>query len=295
MEFTLQVDGGDLAATLTLPEHPRAGVVVLHGAEAGERSFFLYEHLATVLASQDVAVLRFDRRPYADGHDVPLALQASDARAAIGRLRDFVGAAPVGVWGYSQGGWVAPLVAATAPDEVQFVICVSASGVSPADQMRHGCATQLRAHGYSDDDVASMTATREAVEHYLRTGQQGAAAQAALDRAAARSWFPLAWLPSTLAEPGSWRDMDVDPQPVFARVSCPVLAFYGESDEWIPVDASVAAWRAARAGALTGLTVVRLPGTDHLPTIGGVEDPAMISELYRSTLTGWIRTTVTGR
>ena len=96
MEFTLQVDGGDLAATLTLPEHPRAGVVVLHGAEAGERSYFLYEHLATMLASQDVAVLRFDRRPSVDCHDVPLALQASDARAAIGRLRDLVGAAPVG-------------------------------------------------------------------------------------------------------------------------------------------------------------------------------------------------------
>jgi hypothetical protein len=35
--------------------------------------------------------------------------------------------------------------------------------------------------------------------------------------------------------------MDFDPGVILARVSCPVLAFYGETDEWMPVDDSVAA------------------------------------------------------
>ena len=61
--------GADLPATLTLPPGDvRAGVVVLRGAEAGDRSYFLYEHLAHVLEPEGVAVSRYDRRPSSDGH-----------------------------------------------------------------------------------------------------------------------------------------------------------------------------------------------------------------------------------
>jgi pimeloyl-ACP methyl ester carboxylesterase len=296
MELVVQVDGDELPATLSLPTNARAGLVVLHGAEAGEREYFLYEHLAGLLAPQDVAVLRYDRRPSRDGHDVSLQIQAADAIAAIHQLREYVRTVPVGLWGFSQGAWVAPIAAVTEPESVDFLICVSASGVSPAEQMRDGCVKQLRMHGYSEADVAELLIARLAVEEYLRTGIDRAAAQDLLDRAAAKPWFPLGYLQPTLPQPGAWRDMDFRPEPVLADLVCPVLAFYGENDEWVPVEQSIAAWRQAEGtGALSDFTLVRLPGTGHLPTAGGEPEASSLSGQYSRALTTWMQSVVTGR
>lgn len=290
MELAIQSDGVELPATLALPAgEVRSGVVVLHGAEAGERSYFLYEHLAQVLPPTGVAVLRYDRRPSLDGHDVPLQRQATDALVALRRLREIVDDAPVGLWGFSQGAWAAPLAAVTDPSIVTFLICVSCCGASPAEQMRDGCAKQLRKSGYDDAAVAHLTSTRLEYERFLRSGEERSAAQAQLDSAAARPWFPLSYLPRTLPSPGSWRDMDFDPRPLLASLTCPVLAFYGETDEWMPIEESEAAWRAARErGALRDLTLVRLHGADHLPTEGGRPEMERISALYTETLTRWL-------
>ena len=107
-----------------------------------------------------MAVLRYDRRKSADGQDVPLPVQASDALAAVRCLREVVGPVPTGLWGFSQGAWAAPLAAVTAPDSVDFLICVSCFGVSPAERMQVGCSRQLRKHGFSDSEVGELTRTR---------------------------------------------------------------------------------------------------------------------------------------
>lgn len=291
MELVVPVDGGELPATLTMPSGSlRAGVVVLHGAEAGQRSYFLYEHLADLLEPEGVAVLRYDRRTAVAGQDVPLPIQAADALAGARLLREIAGGAPTGLWGFSQGAWAASLAAVTDADSVAFLICVSYCGVSPAEQMRIGCARELAKHGYDDADIADLTAARLITEQFLRDGRDRRTAQALLDAAATRPWFPLAYLPSTLPEPGSWPDMDFDPRPALAELTCPVLAFYGEHDEWMPIEPSIDAWHTAKEqGTLTDLTVQRLPGTDHLPTEAGRPDTAAISAEYSEALTGWLR------
>jgi pimeloyl-ACP methyl ester carboxylesterase len=77
--------------------------------------------------------------------------------------------------------------------------------------------------------------------------------------------------------------MDFDPEPVFAQVRCPVLLFYGEADEWTPIEPSIEAWRRSTAD----VEVVRLAGADHTPTLGGgLEDP--ISPQYERELAGWL-------
>lgn len=83
--------------------------------------------------------------------------------------------------------------------------------------------------------------------------------------------------------------MDFDPEPIFAGVRCPTLLFYGADDEWLPVEASRAVWEraAARAGN-HDLTVVRLPGTRHYPTLGDRRDIAATSPRYTERLLDWL-------
>ena len=85
------------------------------------------------LPPRGVAVLRFDRRAYSDDRDVPLALQAKDALGMLHELRQSpgVGNAPLGLWGFSQGAWAAPLAASLTPDAVAF-LALSLAFVSPA-------------------------------------------------------------------------------------------------------------------------------------------------------------------
>ncbi|MGC4803657.1 alpha/beta hydrolase [Micromonospora sp. DT233] len=290
MEVALESGGGRLPATVDLPVGPvRGGIVVLHAAEAGHRSYFCYEHLARLLPGAGIAVLRFDRRPRLAGRDVPLTDQAADAAVALGALRRHVGDVPSGLWGLSQGAWAAPLTAALRPDLVDFLVLVSSSGVSPAAQMRYGTAEQLRGHGYGDAEVAELGRLRATMEAYQRGELDRPRAQAVVDRAAERPWFPLAYVPRELPDrPGTWRDMDFDPVPVFARVSCPTLLFYGATDGWVPIDDSVTAWRRATAGAAVAPTVCRLDGCDHYPTLDQGETLDDISPQYEAAMLSWL-------
>ncbi|MER7418623.1 alpha/beta hydrolase [Micromonospora peucetia] len=281
----LSVGEQQLSATLNLPAGPpRGALAVLHGSHQGTRRYFLYEHLARLLPPAGIAVLRYDRRPRIDGRDVPLSAQADDAAAALDVLRRQVGDVPVGLWGFSQGAWAAAMTASRHP--VDFLVLVGCSGVSPARQMRYGTAEQLRRHGYGDADLAELNRLRGVAEAYLRGGLSRAVAQADLDAAVERPWFPLAYLPSEVSEPGAWADMDFDPEPVFAALSCPVLLCYGETDAWTPVEESLTVWR--RAARTAELTVARLAGCDHAPTLNETEDLAAVSPQYEQVLRAWL-------
>jgi pimeloyl-ACP methyl ester carboxylesterase len=258
---------------IDLPDGPAtAGLVVLHGAAAGNRDHRLYAHLAQVLPPAGIAVLRYDRRTMPDDRDVPLRVQADDAHAALRRLRDRVGDVPLGLWGWSQGAWAALVAAANGP--VDFLVLVSACGISPARQMRYGTAEQLRRNGFGADDIADLLRLRRTVDDYLRGAESRERAQAAVDAAATKPWFPLGYVPRTLPEPGSWADMDWDPAAVIARVDVPTLLFFGETDEWMPIDVSIAAWRGKT------VTIRRLAGSGHEPAL---------SPLYTDALLAWLR------
>jgi len=59
----------------------------------------------------------------------------------------------VGLWGVSQGGWVIAIAAAEYPQDVAFIISVSGSGVSVAEQQIYSIQAQSEASGMSQEDI----------------------------------------------------------------------------------------------------------------------------------------------
>ena len=276
----------EFTAKLTLPKGagPFPAIVCIHPASDGTRDHFLFLHLEGLLPALGVAVARFDRR----GNDVPLLDQARDVEAVLEALaaRPDIDPARLGLWGFSQGAWVAPLVASRS-ERVAFLILVAATGVSPVEQMRYATATQARTAGRTEAEVEASLALRSAVEGFGRGTRSRSEVQALIDAAKAEPWFAHAHVrPELPEEPGFFPDRDFDPAPYIAAVHVPTLLFYGEDDEWQPTDASVAAWE--RAGT-RDLMIARIPNTGHAPTAPGGTDIASVLPRYTDTLGAWIK------
>ena len=246
----IEHDGISLAAS-----YSPAGetvIVALHGAGQGTRDYFLYEHLHEVLPPAGIGVVTFDRRgegeSTGDASRGRFDVQAKDALAVL----EAVDAEGTGLWGISQGGWVAPLAAA-ASDRVSFLVLVASTGVTPSEQMMYATAEQLRRGGYDALVVEHALDLRRRFEDAVhgRTLDE-AELKAELWSGLDEPWFPLLFLPPTLLDDEGRRlwikEMDFDPRPVFAQVRVPTLLFYGEDDGWTPVGPSIEAWREARWG-----------------------------------------------
>jgi pimeloyl-ACP methyl ester carboxylesterase len=269
-------------------------VVALHGAGEGTRDWYLYRHLHDVLPPAGIGVLTFDRRGEGASSGDPsrgaFLVQADDALA----FANAIDADRVGLWGISQGAWVAPL-AATRSTDVAFLVLLASTGVTPADQMRYAVAEQIRRTGFDEEAVSRAVALRDDAEMWVRDGDVRDL-DGQLAAAAREPWWNLAFLPESLPpedEADSARraiaeEMFFEPEPVFAQVRVPTLLFYGDDDSWTPVAPSVEAWRRARGDQVE---IVILPETGHEPTLPS----GAISDQYQRTLIDWIQGRIDGR
>ena len=66
-----------------------------------------------------------------------------------------------------------------------------------------------------------------------------------------------------------------------------MLLFYGETDEWTPAEDNIAVWQ--RAAGTGDLTIHRLAGCTHLPTVDGAGTLEAISPDYSSTMLDWVQ------
>ena len=283
-DLVIETDRASLAATYS-PAGDTA-VVALHSASDGTRNFFLYKHLHQVLPPAGIGVVTFDRRgdgaSTGDASRGRFELQAADALS----VREAIDAEHVGMWGFSQGGWIAPL-AASQSDRVAFVVGVASTGVLPSEQMMYAVAQQLERAGYGAAVVKRVLALRRAYEDHVhgrapeRTEELAAELRAAMDE----PWWLLAFLPPIPLDTEGCRlwieEMDFDPVPIFEQVRVPALMFYGEDDSWTPVEPSVTAWREARGDTVD---IVVVPEASHAMTL----PDGRIAPEYEQKLVDWL-------
>ncbi len=246
---------------------PQSAIVVTHAAAAPLRNLPLYQHLKEMLPALGIAVFIYDRRGSGkSGGDLQTSdytLLADDAIAAVRMLKadSRIDSRRVGIWGLSQGGWLA-LLAASRSSEPAFIISVSAPLVTPDVQMMFRSANALRVNGYPQADIEQMTATRKAVDDYMRGSGDRATAQRLVDAAKTKPWFKLLYMGATVSDRATsrWRkEIEFDPLRTLDGVKIPALVIYGAADPVVPVAVSVERLRAAHPK----LEVVVIAGADH--------------------------------
>ena len=296
------VANGDvkLAATLDLPNGrgPHPVVVVLHASGAGERGFAAYRHLAEVLPSHGIGVARYDRRgsgaSTGDFERASFSDLASDARAVLRWVRGFDSVDPgrIGLWAMSQGGWIAPLVAAEDP-KIAAMVIVSGAGTTPAEQMIFTARTALREAGYSAEIIEEAVRLRRAVDDYYAGTRKREDVARILASARAEPWYALTSLPTELPRDitsSKWYyQFAFDPAEGIAKTKAPVLLLFAERDPWISMDQSMAAWKTCASGKLT---VRKIAGTNHFMAEttdpGRDSSPEPVSAEYSRVMIEWL-------
>lgn len=283
-DLVIRHDGASLAASYSPAGN--TALLALHGAGAGTRDYFLYRHLHDLLPQHGIGVVTFDRRgegrSTGDASRGRFEVQAEDALA----VREAIDARHVGLWGMSQGGWIAPLAAAQS-DRVEFVVGVASTGVTPSEQMMYAVAQQLERSHYGSVVTKRVLALRQFYEDHVHGRAPGREAELAaeLEAAMREPWWLLAFLPPVPLDAEGCRlwieEMDFDPLPVFRQVRVPALMFYGEDDAWTPVEPSVRAWREARGDEVE---IVVIPEASHELCL---EDDSLAPE-YEEKLVDWL-------
>ncbi len=283
-------DGVKLTGTLTLPRGKTSApaVILITGSGAQNRNEELMGHkpflvLADYLTRQGIAVLRVDDRGVGGSTgSVPNSTSenfAADVRAGIEFLKGHRGINPkqIGLIGHSEGGLIAPMVAAQSSSTVAFIVMLAGPGL-PGEEILYLQGTLiLKANGASAQALAKQRAMQEMNFAILKQEKDNAAAEKKLreeldkqmtgasEAAKAQAKQAQEAQLKQVLSPWFRYFLTYDPRPALAQVKCPVLALNGENDLQVPVTENLREIETTlKAAGNQDVTVVRLPKLNHL-------------------------------
>ena len=299
-----------LAGTLTVPQGkgPFPAVLLIPGSGAHDRDETLLGHkpflvLADYLTRQGIAVLRVDDRGVGKSTgsmaNATTADLATDAEAGVAYLktRREIDAHKIGLVGHSEGGAIAPMVAARNPD-VAFIVMMAGPGV-PGDEILVAQTEKIaEAAGKSHDDAEKAGAKERELLALVKNGGDQATLENQL-RAKLEGDVPknqLTMQVKMILSPWFRYFISYDPSTALRKVKCPVLALIGDKDLQVPPDQNLPAIRKAlEEGGNRHFTVEELSGLNHLfqtAKTGAPSEYAQIEEtmspVAMGKIGGWI-------
>jgi hypothetical protein len=268
-EVAVPTPGGfTLAGTLTLPREARGpvpAVVLISGSGPQDRDsripgiegYRAFRQIADTLGRRGIAVLRLDDRGSgrsggkAEGSTS--ADFADDVRAAVAYLRGRGEIAPdrIALAGHSEGGIIAPMVAASDP-RIRAVVLMAAQSWTGRRVSDYQLRQAWRAAGVPEARMDSLARANDRARDSV---------------AAQNPWVRFF--------------LDHDPLPTVRRVKAPVLILQGATDRQVTAEQAPELAAALRAGGNRDVTVRVLPDVNHLflrdPV--GTADPARYAAL----------------
>lgn len=268
--------GHTLAGTLTMPKgaHGRVpALVTITGSGLQDRDeaiaivkgYRLFRQIADTLSRHGIAVLRMDDRGYGgSGGNASTATSADfadDIRAGLAflRARADIDTTRLGLIGHSEGGLIAPMVAADDPSLRTIVLLAG-----PAQTGRQILEYQQR---YAIEHAANLSATQR--------------------DSAFRHITPLI---DSIANSVPWMRffVDHDPLKTARRVRVPTLILQGATDRQVTMEQADALARAMKAGGNRQVAVHVFPEANHL----FVRDPDGNPSGYSALPSGAVRSDV---
>jgi pimeloyl-ACP methyl ester carboxylesterase len=294
-EITFANGPTKLAGSLILPRtgNSLTAVVFLHGSGAEGR--WASRFLATQVARQGIAALIFDKRGVGastgDWKNATPEDLAGDDVAAVARLlqEPRINGKRIGIHGHSQGGTLAPLVAARSKN-VAFVIGSAAAGI-PMDSVE--IYSVLNSVYPKATTAADSADARAYVRELVAVAYHGGSRQKLDSIIAAskdRPWFFEPPAPGNSYWSFSRVLARYQPLQWWAKVRVPVLLVYGADDKRVPpAESADRISNTLRRAGNHDVTVRIFPGADHTfrlpPGPSGWPDTA---PGYISTLVDWL-------
>jgi pimeloyl-ACP methyl ester carboxylesterase len=278
-----------LSGTLTTPREkgPHAAVVLITGSGPQDRDESLLEHkpflvLADHLTKAGIAVLRYDERGMGESTGSFSGATSEDlsrdVEAAINYLttRPEIDASQIGLVGHSEGGYVAPMIAARR-DDIGFIVMLAGPGV-PGDQIVLNQSEKIgRASGASDSELALNRRLQEvlfkairsagdkdieatlskSIEAFVATLSDEEKEQDVVEQSKASI--------SQMTSPWFLFFLTYDPRPALKTVKCPGLVLNGENDLQVDPQLNLPEIRKAlKSGGNQDFEIHELPELNHL-------------------------------
>jgi pimeloyl-ACP methyl ester carboxylesterase len=298
------VRNGDIAlsASLFTPRTPgrHAAVIFLHGS-GPETRWGTSRYYADRLARSGVAALIYDKRgagaSTGDWRRATFEDLADDAIAAVRLLerRTDIDPTRIGLFGHSQGGLIAPLVAARAPRAVAFLVAAATYPDSVWQQDVYRVERSIRRQTFSEAEVGRAMEVYRVFLDVARGVKRWEELDAASAPVREERWYK--WLGIPPREHWLWEYYrgtgNFTALASWETVRVPVLLVYGERDQLVPVGESVQKIEGAlkRAGN-TEYTAILLPRAAHNLTV--TPEPGDAFEWWRvapgvpELLTAWV-------
>jgi fermentation-respiration switch protein FrsA (DUF1100 family) len=327
VRFKNNSDNIELAGTLTRPKQggPFTAVILISGSGPQDRNEEVFGHkpflvLAHHLTQQGIAVLRFDDRGTAGstGHFSSASESdfVTDVESAVSflRTRPEIDQTRIGLIGHSEGGIIAPQVAAR-DKAIAFIVLLAGVGI-PGNQLLLMQQELIgKASGLDTNDLKKAWHINKSTFDLVLKHRNPDSLKEALTTDLKQSFKEM---PQSLKPAGMSEEMYLNmvlgqlttpwmadlirynPAPVLERVTCPVLALNGEKDLQVPAKPNLAAIEAAlKKGNNSNITVRELPDLNHLfqecesglpAEYGQLEQT--FSPLALKEISSWILTTV---
>ena len=274
-----------LAGTLSRPAYiardmPVPAVVLIHGSGPNDRDETLYGHkpfrmLAAAFEAAGYAVLRYDKRGVGESggsrQGATVVDYAADAEAAftyLKRRRD-IDPLRIGLLGHSEGGMIAPMIAARRND-VAWLVLLAPPTVNGREISRFQNTQGALDRGASEPEAAAAADEATKLFDIVMTDQLAAQRDttllAALHELAGRRRMSEAMVQAqreSLTSDWFRHILAYDPAPALRKLHTPTLVLFAALDHQIAPSINEAPARAALADNPAAEVRV-LPGVNHL-------------------------------
>ena len=271
----VQFANGDikLAGTLISPntKGPHPAIILVHASGAEDRDYLV--PLAHFLVRRGIALLGYDKRGVGqstgDWRTASFEDLASDVVAAFNYLktRTDVDSTQVGLFGWSQAGWIMP-IAAVREKNIAFMISISGAAVPPAVSTIDQARNEMAASGMKPETVRQIVDLMQLQYDYARTGQGWDNYAAARQALVARLGKAPPTFPQSPDDP-QWTVFRkvylYDPAPTLRQLRVPTLAIFGGLDDNVIASKNKPAWdEYLREAGNPHYTLVVHPRANHL-------------------------------